>query len=123
MKIKSPAYLAAHRLRGELVLSGKRIMDMLFIGEEDEYLAIFPEDAEKFRPYEEAYGLAVATCWSVWADIFLIQDQKEYALKVKDLPLASLLFTKKRNRDFTFQECFDKLRAGAKYKVLEAYLC
>lgn len=123
VKIKSPAYLAAHRLRGELVLSGKRIMDMLFIGEEDEYLAIFPEDVEKFLPYQEAYKCVFEAFWFWWSDSCAIEDQKEYALKIKYMPIASILFTKKNNKNLSFQECFDKLFANSKYTMVESYLC
>jgi hypothetical protein len=122
VKIKSPAYLAAHRLKGESVLSGKRIMDMLFIGEEDEYLAIFPEDAEKFLPYQEAYA-CVSESFDLWWGLYCeIEDKKEYALRVKRFSIASILFTKRNNKDFCFQECFDRLSVTYKYKMVQSYL-
>jgi hypothetical protein len=122
VKIKSPAYLAAHRLKGESVLSGKRIMDMLFIGEEDEYLAIFPEDVEKFLPYQEAYA-CVSESFELWWGLYReIEDKKEYALRVKRFSISSLLFTKKKNKELSFQECFDRLSITSKYTMVESYL-
>ena len=54
VKIKSPAYLAVHRLRGENVPTPKRIMQLVLTKEEDEYLLYFPEERERFEPYTKA---------------------------------------------------------------------
>ena len=50
-KVKNPAYVAAHHLRGEGVLTPKRIVDLILINETAEYLSIFPEDEVHFTPW------------------------------------------------------------------------
>lgn len=52
IKIKSPAYLMAHRLRGEGALTEKRALDLIRINEHGEYLVYFPEDKEFFDNVE-----------------------------------------------------------------------
>jgi T4 RnlA family RNA ligase len=112
MKIKSPAYVAAHRLRGESVLTPKRILEMYRIGEDAEYLAIFPEDAEAFGEVAIRFEGMIDDLSSLWYDKFqYIQDQKEYALEVmKDCKqYQGFMFQKKKNRDMSFVEMSDKL--------------
>ena len=123
MKVKSPAYVAAHRLRGENVLTGKRIMDLIFINEHEEYLAIFPEDKDRFYPYLIAQSDAEDQFEELWQEHGDKEDQKEFALCVKDEHVNTLMFMKRQNIDLTFQQCFDRLRDSAKYRIVEGYLC
>ena len=83
LKVKSPAYVAAHRLRGESVLTPKRMIEMIQIGEHEEYLAIFPEDAKEFDFWISEYNNSIDDIYSIWYDqLRHITDQKEYALEV-----------------------------------------
>ncbi|ANA49236.1 RNA ligase [Pseudomonas phage phiPMW] len=52
-KIKSPAYVAVHHIRGE-GLNPKRIMELVLSGEHDEYLSYFPEDRPIIQPYVDS---------------------------------------------------------------------
>lgn len=118
MKIKNPAYVAAHRLKGECSLTGKRIMDLIFMNEVDEYLSIFPEDSNLIKPYQNAYNKLIEQFNISWSMCMNIKNQKEFALQVKDLPYNGLLFTKKHNKELTFSELFDKLTTNAKYRLV-----
>lgn len=122
VKVKNPAYVAAHHLRGEGVLSGKRIMDLIFMNEHLEYLTIFPEDKERFKPYLEAIKNAMKDYTTLWATCRDKEDQKDFALAVKDYPVCGLLFYKKKNPDCTFDEAFNRNTQKAKYRLVEAYL-
>jgi hypothetical protein len=55
IKIKSPAYLMAHRLRGEGALTEKRALDLIRINEHIEYLVYFPDDKEFFDKVEDKF--------------------------------------------------------------------
>lgn len=121
LKLKSPAYVAAHRLRGEGTPTPKRIMDMIFINEQDEYLTIFPEEEVLFKPYITAfedllldYEDKVELCKN-------INDQKEFAMEVKELPIAGMLFTKRKNPELYFRDIFDNLTVNTKYRLTEDY--
>tara|TARA_R110000851_G_scaffold72413_1_gene160430 strand:- start:3078 stop:4232 length:1155 start_codon:yes stop_codon:yes gene_type:complete len=112
MKIKSPAYVAAHRLRGESVLTPKRILEMMRIGEVDEYLAIFPEDTEAFDEVEWKFTTMVNELYELWYDKFMnIEDQKEYALEVmKDCKqYQGMMFRKRKDNEMSFIAILDNL--------------
>lgn len=121
-KIKSPKYLAVHALRGECTPTPKRIMDLVFTKETDEYLTYFPEDSHLFLPYIGAYEDCYGHYCELEGENRHIEDQKEFALSVKDTPVARLLFQKRKNKDLRFKDMFNKLNNNAKYKMVEKYL-
>lgn len=89
MKIKSAAYVAAHRLRGEdMIPTRKRVLECIFTGERDEILAVFPE----FKVYFDAHGADVIelkeTAKSVWEKVSGIAEQKEFAITLNSLPVS-----------------------------------
>jgi T4 RnlA family RNA ligase len=120
-KIKSPAYVAAHRIRGE-GLTPNRIMELVVINEQDEYLAVFPEDSDKFTVYTDAWRVVIPNSidavWSMYRDI---NDQKEFALNVKDFQFSSVLFMAKRNGTHPLDE-LDKQKESFKIKLLSTYI-
>lgn len=126
-KVKNPAYVAAHHLRGEGVLTPKRVVDLILMNELDEYLSIFPEDTDAFTPYLHAYGSMVTDIkmrhrlLSTEGKHF-IESQKEFALEIQGLPCASILFKMRRNKELTLNEAFDKLTRKSQQTMIEAYL-
>lgn len=122
MKVKSPAYVAAHRLRGETILTGKRVMDMIFLNEQEEYLSIFPEDEDMFNTYLTALSRLKADFEALWIKTKNIEDQKEFALSVKESSISSLLFNKRKDNSLSFDDIFDKLFTSNKYKLIEGYV-
>lgn len=115
VKIKNAAYLAAHRLRGQNGLTNKSICELVAMNEQDEYLAVFPEDVDKFKPAEAAladlkYGIE---CLYNAAQEHMKQftdtgrdSQKEFALFVKDYPHSAVLF-KARASGVSVMEAFN----------------
>ena len=71
LKIKSPAYVAVHRLRGESVPTPKRILDIIRMGEEKEFLNYFPEYKEEFDKIKIKYEQYLMKC------IVSIEQMKE----------------------------------------------
>jgi hypothetical protein len=122
VKVKNPAYVAAHHLRGEGMLSSKRIMDLIIMNETSEYLTIFPEDTERFTPYMEAYTRSLFDCATTWQEVENIEDQKQFALLVKDHPYSGILFKKKQNPDKKVIDLFNEMSTNAKYRLIESYL-
>lgn len=94
-KIKSPVYVAVHNIRGE-GLSPKRIAQIVLSGETDEYLRYFPEDEKFFLPYFEAHKTMMASLMKCYEDTKHIEDQKTFALTVKDNPYSAVLFQCKK---------------------------
>lgn len=118
-KMKNPAYVAAHHLRGEGVLTPRRVMDLLIINEIDEYLSIFPEDMEKMMPYIYAYQLMWEDIEYVWGQSKHIEDQKEFAKFVSDFNCMHMMFRLRQGQDA--REVFDKMTRQAKYRLIESY--
>lgn len=119
-KIKSPAYLVAHRIKGE-GLTPKRIRELVVINEQDEYLAVFPEDKKYFTNYIESWNGIKDKCIEVMSATANVINQKEFALLVKDYPYCGVLFTAKRSG-----KCVEKVLTeqtiSYKVKLLETIM-
>ena len=119
-KVKSPAYVAVHHIRGE-GLSPKRIMQLVLINEQDEYLNYFPEDEKFFTPYVEALQKLRNDIVVVYEQFEGITEQKEFALKVKDYPFSGVLFQARQKRKDVI-ETFHEQSESFKMKVLETFV-
>lgn len=121
VKIKSPAYLAVHRLRGENVPTPKRIMQLVLTKEEEEYLLYFPEERERFEPYTKALAELEHTIQEVWEGVADVEDQKEFALAVKEFDFSSCLFSAKSSGKPPVH-MFHKGKDSYKLKVLTRFI-
>lgn len=119
-KVKSPAYVAVHHIRGE-GLSPKRIMQLVLINEQDEYLNYFPEDEKFFTPYVKALQELLYDIVIVYELFEGIVEQKEFALSVKDYPFSGVLFQARQKKKDVI-ETFHEQSESFKMKVLEAFV-
>lgn len=119
-KVKSPAYVAVHHIRGE-GLSPKRIVQLVLINEQDEYLNYFPEDEKFFTPYVEALQELLNDIVVVYDRFEGIIEQKEFALSVKDYPFSGVLFQARQKKKDVI-ETFHEQSESFKMKVLEAFV-
>lgn len=119
-KIKSPAYIAVHLIRGE-GLSPKRIMQLVLINEQAEYFVYFPEDEKFFTPYEDALKTLVSQMVECYDSVKGIEDQKEFALAVKDKPFSAVLFQARKDGSDVVHK-FHQQSESYKMKVLEGYV-
>lgn len=143
-KVKNPAYVAAHHLRGEGVLTPKRVVDLVLMNEVDEYLSIFPEDSERVLPYVEGYDKLLLNIEADFCQFYAeSQCKKDFAFSTCKVPHSAVLFSmydsaipqqykpptggfKKGElviispkRRLTAQEGFDKLTRNAKQQLIE----
>lgn len=119
-KVKSPAYVAVHHIRGE-GLSPKRIMQLVLINEQDEYLNYFPEDENFFTPYVEGLQQLLDDIAVVYDRFEGVVEQKEFALSVKDYPFSGVLFQARQKKRAVI-ETFHEQSESFKMKVLEAFV-
>lgn len=119
-KVKSPAYVAVHHIRGE-GLSPKRIMQLVLINEQDEYLNYFPEDEKFFTPYVEALKLLLVKLDAVYEENKGIVEQKEFALNIKECPFSGVLFQARQKKKDVI-ETFHEQSEPFKMRVLEAFV-
>lgn len=117
VKLKSPTYVAVHKIRGECIPTPKRIAELVVTGETDEYLTYFPEDRSLFEPYVEAYNLLLSNMADVYSSVSNIVDQKELALKIKDYIFSCYIFMA-RKQDKAPSKCFHESKVKTKIKTL-----
>jgi T4 RnlA family RNA ligase len=120
-KIKSPAYVAVHHIRGE-GLNPKRISQLVLTGEHEEYLTYFPEDRAFIEPYviaKDSMHCAVAMAWVLNRDT---ESQKDFANAVKDYPYSALLFQYRKNPEGTLFDLFHKQREEFQIKLLGEFV-
>ncbi|WP_291321288.1 RNA ligase [Desulfonatronospira sp.] len=120
LKIKNPAYLAVYHLRENGSISPKRIVSLIFMNDHEEYLTYFEEDRKYFQPYILAYQRLMDNIRENYARFKDIENQKEYALAVKDLAVKDILFQLRRGR--SIEQVFDSLFEHKKVELIEAFL-
>lgn len=121
IKVKNPAYVAAHHLRGD-GLNPKRIMQLVLMKEVDEYLSIFPEDEEHFQKYVMADKILEEQIVQTWNNYKHVVDQKEFALLVKDYPFSGVMFQAKKLKSDSPLHLFHSMPESFKLKVLTNYV-
>lgn len=117
-KIKSPAYVAVHHLRGE-GLNPKRISQLVLTGEEEEYLKYFPEDRDHIEPYVDALAKVKTQMVQVYERHKDIESQKDFALAVKEYPFSAVLFQARKNADKSVEAVFNEQTETHKIRMLE----
>jgi hypothetical protein len=98
IKIKSPAYLVAHRLSNNGSLTVARAAEMILIGEHEEYLSYFPDVREFFKKVENDIvtvkgniSFAIGLARKIWEEVE--HNQKEFAMAVKHWDLSAFAFS------------------------------
>ena len=116
VKIKSAEYVRVHRLGNNGVITLNRIIDMLRLNEQDEFLSYYPDYADAVGAVKAKIADAIATLQSQ-IDVLARQtfdDQKHFALTVKELPNSAFYFQWHKNRsltpkDWLWQQSNDKI--------------
>lgn len=116
-KIKSPAYVACHHIRGE-GLNPKRIAQLVVINEQSEYLTYFPEDEAHFTPYVEKLEESLKLAQLTYENCRDVESQKEFAIIVKNYPFAFLLFKARKENNEDIRSVFNSLELDLKVKFL-----
>lgn len=120
-KIKNPAYVAAHHLKGD-GFSKRRVMELVRTGEDMEYLAIFPEDSDFFRPFQDSWNAVCAAVAQLWEETRDLESQKEFALAVRQSPIAAVLFRMRKTPDASVLDVIETLTTNAKNAMMDKYL-
>ena len=118
-KMKNPAYVAAHHLRGEDGITPKRVINLIEDNELDEYLSTFPEDAALMAPYIRAYNDIISEANSLWM-LYRTLGTKERALAMRGNAICHLVFPKMKG--IGFEESFSKLHINSKKQLVNKYI-
>jgi hypothetical protein len=99
IKCKSDSYVYLHRLHNNgNITSVKSILHFVLKGEEAEILNYFPELEPHVKVVKDAIRPVVDRMMWLWNVYKSEQDQKTFALAIKDHSLASVLFEARKRR-------------------------
>lgn len=89
IKIKNPAYVHAHHLKGKM--GNHHIMGIIKTNEIEEFIATFKEREEEIRQLEKAYNILRDKLTKSWEELYLLrpknitpQEKKRFAMNVFD---------------------------------------
>lgn len=99
VKIKNPSYTAIHHLRDNGTPSLKRVTALVLENDYDEYLVYFECDRHLFTPVIEEVEKFKSQISKTWEQVKMIENQKEFALAVKDYSYSGILFIAKRTKE------------------------
>lgn len=116
-KVKSPAYVAVHHIRGE-GLNPKRIAELVVINEQEEYLNYFEEDRKFFTPYVEKLNNTLTTAQEIFTIANKLNSQKDFALAIKDYPWFAFAFQARKSGEPDIIKTFNKQETNYKIKFL-----
>lgn len=108
VKIKHPAYLAAHHMVGSL--SPKRLLEVVRQGETPEILAYFPEWAAEAEALRIKYEDLVTEACIEYQKVRDIPVQKDFALAIKDSRHRSAMFTLRAKKIDNLGQFYRELR-------------
>jgi hypothetical protein len=89
-KVKHPGYLAIHHLKEGN--SKKRLLELVRTGEEGEFLSYFPEYGPQFDEIRGKFEGLVSELEAAWEVNHGIENQKDFALQVKDIRMSGVIF-------------------------------
>jgi len=119
IKVKNPAYLAIAHLRENGAVTEKRVVKLVIFANHEEYLEHFPEDREFFEPWIKANKRMVEDVAEYKAKYFHIEDQKEFAMKIKDCHGKHILFGIRKGR--TFSDMIEDFTDNFRVRLLKGY--
>jgi hypothetical protein len=118
-KVKSPAYIFAHRLRGDTSIpSRKNLLNLVLENENSEFLLYFPEFSELVNDIKSEVSKFEETLLITQEMYGGIIDQKQFAISIKDIVGKGFLFTaRKLNKNPV--DVFRSSDANQKLKVFD----
>lgn len=123
IKVKKPEYVAIHHLRDNGVVSPKRILDLVWSGEHEEYLNYFEEDRDLFQPWINAVSVFYDEMLKAFETIVLPNanlSQKDFALMIKDLPYKSILFELRKGT--RMHDIMTKMKESFRFELIKQFI-
>ena len=118
-KLKSPAYVAVHHMRGGGQVTVNQIINLILTNEVSEYLSYFPEMEEMMLPYMIAYEKI-----SVFAQFNFERikhmEQKEFAMEATKHPFSGILFSMKKG--MSYADAFERMTPNSKQNLIKAMI-
>ena len=117
VKVKNPAYVALALLHNGGRITEKRILGLVEIGEDSEYLTYFPEEKGKFEAIKERKRKLLEECQVKYEEVKGIEEQKDFAMEVVKYKYSSILF--KLRQGLSIEEIWREAKDSYKRKLLD----
>lgn len=99
IKIKNARYVALHHLSANKnIYLTKNLVPLILSGETEEVLAYFPDAKKRILEIESKITQEKSHMLSTWESAKNIEDQKEFAIAIKDSKLKGVLFTARKTK-------------------------
>lgn len=120
IKVKSPAYVAIHHLRGEGVPSEKRILDLVRSGEDEEFLQYFPEYKDLYWRVKKKWSNLLNRTFAdvqTYRELYEKADRKDLALwATHNCLIPAIIFSL---RDGKIKNSYEFLEQQSSEKLLK----
>jgi hypothetical protein len=93
VKIKSGAYVVAHHLRNNGVVTKSRILDMIRTNEKDEFLAYYPEYRGMFSDMERKINNIIEIMERDWSTIPSYNNRRDLAIWANSTSFPSAMYS------------------------------
>ncbi len=121
VKIKSPAYVALHRLRGNGAPTFNNIAELVLLNEHEEYLTVFEGERFLFQPVVDALERMMEQMTLAYDEFRDVESQKDFAMAVKDLSFSGVLF-KARKCGGNVIHAFNEVTMTQKITLLKEFI-
>jgi len=117
VKVKAKMYVALHYLKSTLntdvpELRKQRFLEIVMANEDSEFLEYFPEYKTEYDEISKAFNTLCSLLAEQYASVKDIENQKEFALAVKNFSVPSVFFSIRKGFAATPKEFF--IEWGAK---------
>jgi hypothetical protein len=117
VKIKSPKYVALHHAVDGM--TPRRMLEIIQKNESDEFLSYFEEFRALYETIKEKYNRLVLETEETYNKFKHIENQKEFALSVKDLSCAGACFSIRSKKYKTFLEYYNNMNVKYLEEILQ----
>lgn len=117
IKVKTPIYVTAHHMRGEMGLTVRSACKLVLANEQDEYLSYFPESSDKIQLVVDTFNDYLQKTVDIFKEIKHITDQRAFAEEAKKHSFSGLLFTLRKG--LTVKEAYYSMLTSKQISTLE----
>lgn len=119
IKIKSPAYLIAHKNANNGQVTNRKIFEMIRNESIDDFLAYYPEYQEKTKNLVAAYAKLINMIDSFWKDEYAEYERKDLAKTIAHNPYKTFIFRKYDNNSLSAAEWMNNLDVSKVLTLIE----
>ncbi len=116
-KIKTLTYVTVSLIKGEQGGTNDNLKKIIIAGEQSEFLTYFPQYSEKINELTNNFNMAYNNLIQTWNSIKNIENQKEFALAIKNPKFSGILFKARKTNVNNIKEYFDKLDTKIKLQI------